>query len=159
MPGGGFSLHRFPRLAAASLRLPIDEKLGFRVAGIAEDGHLLPLTSVPRPVGQKVQCRFFRVPYRPVEIVAVLGQAGQVASSEVAAAAGPVFIVWCRFAKIVLSCPYELSDGVGQVLHGDEVLLRQVAPRAPLRVVACYLSVAVGLRHSPSDRQLVHPTA
>ncbi|CCZ11385.1 putative uncharacterized protein [Prevotella sp. CAG:1092] len=105
---------------------------------------------------QEVEGVAILVPFRAIEIISVLRQSGKVANAEIAAATWPIFIIRSRFAKIVYASPHELTDGVIVVVHSEEILLRQIAPRAPLSVVRSHLSVLVGLCNAPLYRELIY---
>ena len=68
------------------------------------------------------------IPLRAVEVIAVFWQSRQVADAKVAATAGPILVVRSRLSKIIYACPYELPYGIVVVIHGKEILLRQIAP-------------------------------
>ena len=116
-------------LLDASLALAIDEELGFIVVGIAVDGsHLAPALLAPAPVRQQVYGVSLLLPVRAIEIVAVLGQAGEVADAEVAAARRPVAVVGSRLAQVVEASPYELADHPVVVVLPAPVVVGQVRP-------------------------------
>ena len=68
------------------------------------------------------------VPTGAVEIVAVLGQSGEVADAEVAGTRRPVLIVGSRFTEIVIARPHEFTDNPVLVVLPYPVIVGQVAP-------------------------------
>ena len=74
------------RLMTSALALAVDEELSLVVVGVAHHRCHLAFASWPSPVGQQMDGVVVAVPYRAVEIVAVLGQSGEVADAEIAAA-------------------------------------------------------------------------
>ena len=127
-----------------SVALPVDEEFGFGVAGVDKDGGVLPFPARPGPVGQHVQGVVALVPQATVEVVAVLGQAGQVDDAEHGAMAGPcVGVVRRRFAQVVEARPHELAERPVVVVGQGEVLVGHVRPRAGLQVVARALVIVV----------------
>ena len=106
----------------------VDKELRNRIIGITEHRYFLALMSFPVPVRKQMKGVVFPVPYRPVEIIPVLGKPCQVDNTEITAAAWPISVIRSGLSQIVETCPYKLPDGVWSVFHCDEVFLRQVAP-------------------------------
>ena len=113
---------------ASALALAVDEELSLVVVGVAHHRCHLAFASRPSPVGQQMDGVVAVVPYRAVEIVAVLGQSGEVADAEIAAARRPVGVVGRGLAEIIKARPDKLPDGVVLVVLSHEVALGQIAP-------------------------------
>ena len=67
---------------ASALALSVDKEFSLGVVGIDKYRRDLTFASSPVPMGQDVECFSFGVPVAAVEVVAVLGQAGQVDDAE-----------------------------------------------------------------------------
>ena len=96
------------------------------------------------------------VPVAAIQVIAVLGQSGEVADAEVAASAWPILVVRGGFAEIVVACPYKFSDYPRIVLLTAPVVVGKVAPRAVFGVVAGALAVGVGVLVRYSHGELIN---
>ena len=145
-------------LADATLALAVDEELGFRIVGIAEDGRHFTFAAWPGPVGEQMEGLLFGSPMDAIKVGAILGKSGEVKDAEVAAARWPVFIVGRRLAKIVEACPYEFSDNLRALVLPHPVVVGDIAPDTRLKVVAGDLAVVVGGAMHFFDREFIDAT-
>ena len=98
------------------------------------------------------------VPMTAVQIITVFGQARQVDDTEQRGMAGPVGIVRSRFAQIIESCPYELSDPPSVILMPNPVILRQIRPAAMFHIVRRRLMVVIFLHSLTDNGEFIDPT-
>ena len=94
-----------------------------------------------------------------IEPHTVLGQSCQIVDAEIAAARGPVFIVWSGLSQIIEPRPHEFAYHPGiQVLH-HPVIIGQIAPVADGQIVAAHLSVGVHGLHLFRYGELIYSSA
>ena len=143
-------------LGLATLALAVHKELSRGVVGVGEHGRGLALAAGPGPVRQQVQGGLGGVPAGAVQVVPVLGQAGQVQNAEVGAVRRPGFVVGRRLAEVVEASPHELAHQVGQVVLGRKLFVRGLRPRAGFQVVGRRLVIRVFFLLRPHHRKLVH---
>ena len=147
-------------MALPSLTHSVDKEFGFGIVGVDIDRRDFPFAPRPRPVGQHVQGGGRLVPNGAVEIVAVLGQGGEVDNAEEGGVRRPgIGVVGRRFTEVVEACPDKLPHRPGIVFGEGEIDIGGVRPRTILCVVARRLMVGIdgiGLQH---NRKLVDTTA
>ena len=76
------------------------------------------------------------VPNAAIKVISVFGQPSEIADSKIAASARPILVIRRGFTKIVETSPYELSDGIRQIILCNKIVFGKIAPRTILRIVA-----------------------
>ena len=91
-----------------------------------------------------MQCGIFGIPFRAVEVIAVLGQRCQVDNTKHAAVIWPrIGVVRCRFAEVVETGPHKLAYHPWQIIVGCEIQVGDVRPIAVFCVVRRTLMIIV----------------
>ena len=107
---------------------------------------------------QDVQGLLLLVPMTAIEVIAILGDAGQVDDTKQGAVTRPIGIIGRRLTQVVETGPHELSHAIGQILMLDEIILRKVRPAAMLHIVARALMIIINRHRFTFDRELIDTT-
>ena len=85
-----------------------------------------------------MNCSFSGLPVTFVKVIAVLGDAAKVKNAEVGAMRGvcvgksivfhPPVVVWCGFAKVIKTSPYEFAGHIGLILLPHEIVIGDLSP-------------------------------
>ena len=106
-----------------------------------------------------MQCGIIGVPFRTIEVVAVLRQRSQVDYAKHAAVIWPrISIVRCGFAQIIETGPNKLTNHPWQIVVSSKVEVGNIRPIAILQVIRRALVIIVHSSGFAFHREHIHAT-